>query len=72
MRIKGVGPEFSELLEAAGMDTVKELATRTADNLHTKLVEANTAKKLVRRIPTLAEVESWVNEARTLPGAVSY
>jgi predicted flap endonuclease-1-like 5' DNA nuclease len=72
MRIKGVGSEFSDLLEASGVDTVKELATRNADNLHAKMLEINTAKKLVRRTPTEAEVASWVAEAKTLKPAVSY
>ena len=72
MRINGVGSEFSDLLEAAGVDTVKELATRRPDNLHAKLEEVNTAKKLVRRTPTAAEVEKWVAEAKTLPQKVTH
>ncbi len=71
-RIKGVGSEFSDLLENAGVDTVKELATRRADNLHAKMTEVNEAKKLVRRAPSLAEVEAWVAEAKTLPAAVTH
>jgi predicted flap endonuclease-1-like 5' DNA nuclease len=72
MRINGVGSEYSDLLEAAGVDTVKELATRRADNLHAKLEEVNTAKKLVRRTPTAGEVEKWVAEAKTLPAKVTH
>lgn len=72
MRIKGVGSEFSDLLEASGVDTVKELATRNAANLFAKMTEVNTAKKLVRRTPTENEVERWVAEAKTLPPAVSH
>ena len=72
MRIKGVGSEFSDLLEAAGVDTVKELATRRADNLHAKMLEVNTAKNLVRRAPTANEVTAWVAEAKTLPQAVTH
>ena len=72
MRIKGVGSEYADLLEAAGVDTVKELAQRRADNLSAKLAELNEAKKLVRRIPTESEVEKWVAEAKTLPGMVSH
>lgn len=72
MRINGVGSEYSDLLEAAGVDTVKELATRRADNLHAKMEELNTAKKLVRRTPSAGEVEKWVAEAKTLPSKVSY
>jgi predicted flap endonuclease-1-like 5' DNA nuclease len=72
MRIKGVGSEYSDLLEASGVDTVKELATRNAANLFTKMEEVNAAKKLVRRTPTAPEVEKWVAEAKTLPPAVTY
>lgn len=71
-RIKGVGEEYSDLLEAAGVDTVKELATRKPDNLHAKLVEVNTAKKLVRQLPTPKKVTSWVTQAKDLSPAVTY
>jgi len=72
MRINGIGSEYSDLLEAAGVDTVKELATRRPDNLFAKLEEVNTAKKLVRRTPSAAEVEKWIAEAKTLPAKVSH
>ena len=72
MRINGVGSEYADLLEAAGVDTVKELGTRRPDNLFAKLEEVNTAKKLVRRTPTAAEVEKWVAEAKSLPSKISY
>ncbi len=72
MRVKGVGSEYSDLLEAAGVDTVKELATRRADNLHAKILEVNSAKNLVRRPPALSQVEAWVADAKTLPPAVSH
>jgi predicted flap endonuclease-1-like 5' DNA nuclease len=72
MRINGVGSEYSDLLEAAGVDSVKELAQRRADNLHAKMLEVNEAKKLVRRPPSLSEVEKWVAEAKTLPAAVTH
>jgi predicted flap endonuclease-1-like 5' DNA nuclease len=71
-RIKGIGSEYAELLEAAGVDTVPELAQRLPANLFAKLGEANQAKDLVRRLPTAAEVESWVAEAKTLPRLVQY
>jgi predicted flap endonuclease-1-like 5' DNA nuclease len=71
-RIKGVGEQYSDLLEAAGVDTVAELAQRKAENLQAKMVEVNAEKQLVRRVPTLAEVTSWVEFAKTLPRAVSY
>lgn len=72
MRIKGVGPQFAELLEAAGVDTVKELAHRKADNLAAKMEEVNAEKKLVRRVPVAAEVEKMVAQAKELPAVLTY
>ncbi|MGH9002411.1 MAG: DUF4332 domain-containing protein [Acidimicrobiia bacterium] len=72
MRIKGVGSEYADLLEAAGVDTVPELAQRNAENLAAKLTEINEAKNLVDRTPTAGMVEDWVAEAKTLPRAVEY
>ena len=72
MRVKGVGEEFSDLLEAAGVDTVRELRNRRADNLHKALVETNAAKKLVRRVPSLVEVEHWIEHAKSLAPMVTY
>jgi len=71
-RIKGVGEEYSDLLEAAGVDTVPELAQRNAENLYAKLAEVNAAKKLVRRIPTQSQVADWIDQAKKLPRAISY
>ena len=71
-RIKGVGEQYTDLLEAAGVDTVAELAQRKADNLQAKMAEVNAQKQLVRRVPNLAEVTSWVDMAKTLPRVVSY
>jgi len=71
-RIKGVGEEYSDLLEAAGVDTVPELAQRNAENLHAKLAEVNAAKKLVRRLPTQAQVADWIAQAKELPRAITY
>ena len=71
-RIKGVGSEYSELLEAAGVDTVPELAQRNAENLTKKMEEVNEEKKLTRRTPTLSDVESWVTQAKELPRALEY
>jgi predicted flap endonuclease-1-like 5' DNA nuclease len=71
-RIKGIGSEYADLLEAAGVDTVVELATRKAENLYNKLVEVNSAKKLVRQLPTQAKVADWVEQAKSLPRVVSY
>lgn len=71
-RVKGVGEEYSDLLEAAGVDTVVELAQRVPKNLYAKLVEVNKAKNLVRALPTEASVASWIEHAKTLPRAITY
>ena len=71
-RIKGVGSEYSDLLEEAGVDTVVELSGRNPDNLHAKIIEINEEKKLVRRPPTLETVKSWIEQAKTLPRKVEY
>lgn len=72
MRIKGVGSEYSDLLEAAGVDTVPELAQRNSVNLHEALVRANEAKPIVRRLPTANAVFHWVEQAKVLGRAVQY
>lgn len=72
MRIKGVGSEYADLLEAAGVETVAELAQRNPASLAEKLGAANEAKNLVRRVPTEAVVTTWIAEAKTLPKAVQY
>ncbi len=78
MRIKGVGSEYSDLLEAAGVDTVKELRNRNAANLTAKMVEVNdaavkkTKKSIVRQVPAQSMVERWVDHAKTLPPVITY
>ncbi len=72
MRVKGVGSEYADLLEAAGVDSVPELAQRSAENLTAKLEEVNAAKKLVRRVPAGSEVARWVAEAATLERVVTH
>jgi predicted flap endonuclease-1-like 5' DNA nuclease len=71
-RVKGIGTQYSDLLEAAGVDTVKELAQRRADNLIAKMAEVNETKKLVRQLPTEGQVAAWIEDAKGLPRAVSY
>ena len=71
-RVKGVAGVFSDLLEKAGVDTVKELATRRPDNLHAKIKEVNEAEQHSKRIPTEAEVTDWVAQAKDLPKILSY
>jgi predicted flap endonuclease-1-like 5' DNA nuclease len=72
MRIRGVGEEYSDLLEWAGVDTVPELAQRNADNLYQKMLQVNEEKRLVRRPPTRDMVARWVEQAKTMERAVSY
>ncbi|NMC53719.1 MAG: DUF4332 domain-containing protein [Chloroflexi bacterium] len=71
-RINGVGQEYADLLEEAGVDTVPELAQRKPENLYAKMMEVNTAKKLVRAMPTEAQVADWVAQAKQLPRIVKY
>lgn len=71
-RIKGVGSEYSDLLEEAGVDTVVELGNRNPANLFKMLDEANAKKKLVRKLPTEEQVKDWVDQAKKLPRIVSY
>jgi predicted flap endonuclease-1-like 5' DNA nuclease len=71
-RIRGIGSEYSDLLEAAGVDTVPELAQRNADSLMEKLKVANTEKKRVRRLPVLAQVQDWIAQAKSLPRVINY
>ncbi len=72
MRIRGIGEEYSDLLEQAGVDTVVELAQRNPENLYAKLVEVNAARRLVRKLPGQAQVAEWVRLAQELPRVVSY
>jgi predicted flap endonuclease-1-like 5' DNA nuclease len=72
MRISGIATQFSELLEAAGVDTVKELRNRNAANLAAKMQEVNAEKKLTRRTPALAVVEGWVELAKTLDPVITH
>lgn len=71
-RINGIGQEFAELLEAAGVDTVPELAQRVPVNLLEKMRAANAQKKMVRRLPDLSQVENWVAQAKSLPRIINY
>jgi len=72
MRVPGIGEEYSELLEAAGVDTVKELRNRNPNNLYNAMIVANNQKKLVRRVPHLTEVQSWVQAAKELDVRMTY
>jgi len=71
-RVKGIGPQFSELLEAAGVDTVKELATRNAKNLEAKMIEVNEKENRVKRVPTAGELQKMIDQAKEMPAVVTY
>lgn len=71
-RIKGIGSEYSDLLEEAGVDTVVELSKRVPKNLYDKMVEVNEKKKLVRKLPSESQIADWVDQAKKLPRKVSY
>ncbi len=72
MRVKGIGPEYADLLEVAGVDTVKELRTRNPQNLLETMTELNARKRLVRRLPTSGMVDDWIAAARDLDPMVKY
>lgn len=72
MRIHGVGEEYSDLLEASGVDTVKELATRNAENLTAKMTEVNEEQNLVNALPSQSVVEGWVEQAATMEAMLEY
>lgn len=72
MRINGVGKQFAELLEAAGVDTVKELKMRNAANLTERMAEVNALKKLTRMVPAEGMVAKWIAEAKTLAPILTY
>lgn len=71
-RINGVASQFAELLKAAGVDTVKELRTRNAENLHAKLVEVQAEKKITRTVPGLSQVTNFIEQAGKLDPIVTY
>lgn len=72
MRVNGVGEEYADLLEAAGVDTVPELAQRNAQNLLDVLTKTNTQKKLVRQTPSLSAVKGWIAAAKDMPRVLQY
>lgn len=71
-RIKGVASQFAELLEAAGVDTVKELRNRNAENLQAKMEEVNAEKKLTRVVPSLKQVTDFIEQAKGLEPMVTH
>ncbi len=71
-RVKGIGRQYSDLLEEAGVDTVVELATRVPEHLLAKMVEVNKAKNLVNKMPGVSQVKGWIAQAKKLPRVVTY
>ncbi|PKQ61581.1 ferredoxin [Labilibaculum filiforme] len=71
-RIKGIGSQFAELLKVSGVDTVKELRNRNAENLHAKLIEVQKEKKITRAVPGATQVEDFIKQAKELPPMVTY
>jgi predicted flap endonuclease-1-like 5' DNA nuclease len=71
-RLKGIGGAYSDLLEKAGVDTIKELRHRRPDNLHAKMLEVNGDGEVVKQLPTPAQVEDWVAQAKELPPMLEY
>jgi predicted flap endonuclease-1-like 5' DNA nuclease len=71
-RVKGIGSQYSDLLEASGVDTVVELAARKPEHLAKKMSEVNEVKKLVRQLPSEKQVAEWIEHAKSLPRAISY
>lgn len=72
MRIKGVGEEFSDLLEVCGVDSPAELAHRNAANLHAKMEEVNAERNLVRRLPTADQVQEYIDQCKTMEKVVTH
>jgi len=71
-RIKGIAGQWAELLEASGVDTVKELRNRNPENLADSMREINKQKRLVKQVPNVTQIKSWVDQAKKLPPAVTY
>ena len=72
LRVKGIGTQYSDLLEAAGVDTVVELAKRNPEALLASMVKSNEKKNLVNQMPALSKVKEWVKNAKALKRAVEY
>lgn len=71
-RIKGVGKEYSDLLEGTGIDTIAKLARRNPENLHAEMVQTNHKKNHTRATPALTQVRGWVQQAKKLPRIITY
>ena len=67
IRIDGVGEEYSDLLQAAGINTVKDLTRLYAKDVFNKIIGINKEKELVRQLPSLKMVEDWIGQSKKLP-----
>ena len=72
MRVSGVGPQFAELLEAAGVDTIKELRTRNAENLAEKMSEVQKAKKIAKVAPAAKVIAGWIDSAKKMEPKIGH
>ena len=72
MRVSGIGPQYAELLEDAGVDTIKELRTRKAENLTAKMAETNTIRKVAGNVPSVSMVQKWIDSAKEMEPAIQY
>jgi predicted RecB family nuclease len=72
MRVKGISKEYAELLQAAGVDTVKELKYRNPGNLAKAMADANKKRKMVRLLPSEKRVGRWIENAKKLPLKITY
>ena len=72
MRISGVSGQYSELLECSGVDTVKELRTRNAENLATKMAEVNGEKNLCKSVPAESVVQGWIDQAKDMEPTITH
>ena len=71
-RVRGLGSQYTDLLEAAGVDTVRELANRKAETLTAALAKVNAQKNKVNKLPSVTQVQSWIQFAKSLPKGVEY
>lgn len=72
MRVSGIGPQFSELLEASGVDTIKELRTRNAENLAVSMEKANQQKHLAKASPSAKTIQGWIDKAKDMAPTITH
>ncbi|MDX1469263.1 MAG: DUF4332 domain-containing protein [Acidimicrobiia bacterium] len=70
LRVKGVGPEYAELLVSAGVDTLRDLRRRNPTALVAKIIGMNGAERVVNRLPTESMVETWIDSAGNLTPSI--